>query len=305
MVRLVSIAAVLGVWSGASTAPGPSRPDPLPEAVDLTGVARDFRGRDETGGHTDFEWQPSDGFGHYAGSVSNTLGTDGLPVFASQGYKVTSEWMDGTGNNILSPRSYMDALPGDVAGSKRSATGGSLHTAADYDKWYRDVPGVNMAQNVTITLRLNHANNHFVFDDRTDPTYMTKGGFFPLNGQLFGNYSTTGKNYHFTYMLDTSFVFRKGNGDVFTFTGDDDVWVFVDGKLVIDLGGVHGATHQSVNLDRLNWLTDGTTYSLKFFFAERHTTQSNFRIETTLVLNSVGEGVRPRLGPWQQVDPQN
>ena len=294
MVPILWMAAALGGWHAT---------DPLPETIDLTGVVRDFRGRDETSGHTDFEWQPSDGFGHYAGCVANTLGADGLPVFASAGYKVTSEWTDAGGAAIISPRSYITAMPGDVAGGRRSTTGGCLHAATDFDRWFRDVPGVNMAQNLTITLRLNHSNNHYVFDDRTDADYAAKGGFFPINGQLFGNYSNTGKNFHFTYMLDTSFVYRQGNGDTFTFVGDDDVWVFVDGRLVIDLGGVHGAKQETINLDRLNWLLDGTTYSLKFFFAERHTTQSDFRIETTLSLVSSGSGVRPRLGPWQQVDP--
>jgi fibro-slime domain-containing protein len=47
---------------------------------------------------------------------------------------------------------------------------------------------------------------------------------------------------------------------------------------------VHGAISQSVNLDELAWLEDGADYELKLFFAERHRTQSNMRIDTTLEL---------------------
>jgi hypothetical protein len=53
--------------------------------------------------------------------------------------------------------------------------------------------------------------------------------------------------------------------------------------LVIDLGGVHGAMSAGVALDSLG-LTSGNDYSFDLFFAERHTTQSNFRIDTSIKL---------------------
>ena len=78
-----------------------------------------------------------------------------------------------------------------------------------------------------------------------------------------------------------------GAGQIFKFVGDDDVWVFINDQLVIDLGGVHAARTQYVDLSRLG-LVDGETYALDFFFAERHRAQSNFRIVTNLELESDG-----------------
>lgn len=258
----------------------------LPEEVVLTGKVRDFRARTD-GGHTDFQWKPTRGFGHYVYMVADELDDDGKPYMGTTGRKLLSTYKDAQGRKIMPPRSHFPSREDDVLGSVESQEGGALHTAQDFAQWFRDVEGVNVSMLLPITLRKQQGTNIYTFDDKQDPNFSTLGGFFPINGMLYGNYSTTGKNFHFTFELDTEFTFRRGTGQVFTFTGDDDVWVFIDGKCVIDIGGVHSAVSQTIDLDRLDWLQDGETYSLKFFFSERHTTQSNFRIDTTLSLRTV------------------
>ena len=108
--------------------------------------------------------------------------------------------------------------------------------------------------------------------------------FFPIDGQLLGNYGSSGRNYHFTYEINSQFTYKTGQ--TFNFTGDDDVWVFINKQLVLDLGGIHGAVSGTANMAGL---IDGQTYDFDFFFAERHTTQSNLTIETSIALNQVPE----------------
>ena len=62
--------------------------------------------------------------------------------------------------------------------------------------------------------------------------------------------------------------------------------MLVNGELVIDLGGVHAAHDQCVEIDRLG-LSDGDVYEIDLSFAERHRTQSNFRIQTSMPIVSI------------------
>ena len=123
-------------------------------------------------------------------------------------------------------------------------------------------------------------------------TYSSSA-FFPIDGLLLGNEGNA-HNYHFTYAIAATFGYVKGAGQTFSFTGDDDVWVFFDNKLGIDLGGVHAALGQTVNLDTLFGGTrESGNYAFDFFFAERHLTQSNLRIETSLVLRDDNDVPEP------------
>lgn len=174
-----------------------------------------------------------------------------------------------------------DGLVGDTLGADgtptfASSTGNTSKTwitdANSFSDWYAD--GTNHLGETSLDLTLTDSDNDGIYTYSSD-------SFFPIDGKLGGNDGRS-HNYHFTYRI-TDYVFTYQGGETFSFTGDDDLWVFINDQLVIDLGGVHGALSESVDLDTLG-LTLGQDYSFDLFFAERHTTQSNFRIDTSLKL---------------------
>jgi len=151
---------------------------------------------------------------------------------------------------------------------------GYITSAASFAEWYGPA-----APSVPYSITLSEAvpgSGIFSF---------ASSSFFPIDGMLLGNFGS--HNYHFTYQIHATFGYTPGAGQVFTFSGDDDVWVFFDKKLGIDLGGVHGSAGASINMD--TFFGPGKAagnYAFDFFFAERHTTDSNFSISTSLELTS-------------------
>jgi fibro-slime domain-containing protein len=258
-----------------------------PESITLTGVVRDFKERSVEGGHPDFESRPDGGFGLYGQNISVNIGEDEKPVFTGSGRKLRRQYKDSAGNPIC--WTLFDEDMGDKLGRWGSYDSGGIESSSSYDMWFNDVLGSNMSRTFDLTLD-KAEDGSYVFDSNESEWCQLLNGFFPIENQLFGNSAAASgapdRNFHFTFELHTEFTYNEEDSQVFTFRGDDDVWVFIDGKLVIDLGGVHGAESQTVDINRLG-LTSGETYRLCFFFAERHRTQSNFRIQTNLKLDTV------------------
>jgi len=160
--------------------------------------------------------------------------------------------------------------------------GGSMMTTADnFSDWYS-----TGTDHVLGEMNYSLALDNTITADPNVYTF-TDSSFFPIDGLLGGNQGNS-HNYHFTLRLDTDFTYQ--GGETFEFTGDDDVWVYINDQLVVDLGGIHSAVSGSVDLDTLGLIV-GNDYSFDLFFAERHTSESNFRIDTSIQLkdNTVPE----------------
>jgi fibro-slime domain-containing protein len=146
---------------------------------------------------------------------------------------------------------------------------------AHLDEWYQNKPGTNLVFDVQIPL----------YETGRGTVEFKSDAFFPVDGkgwndQILGR---DGKphNYGFTTHVLRHFTYRKGQ--TFKFNGDDDVWVFVEGKLALDLGGLHTARMGTINMDQLQPpLVEGNTYRLDVFHAERRSTDSGFHIETSI-----------------------
>ncbi len=105
-------------------------------------------------------------------------------------------------------------------------------------------------------------------------------------GQVFLNASNQPQaNLSFCFESHAQFTYEKGQE--FLFRGDDDIWIFINNQLVIDLGGVHNAAPGYVDLDTIKVpeaLKAGETYPIDIFFCERMATQSNVRISTNMYI---------------------
>jgi len=163
---------------------------------------------------------------------------------------------------------------------------------AELNEWQ----GINFNPDDPMANVVIYDSLEFILIDTTFGIYQFESdAFFPLDSKIgFGKEPKTSvasyhnpsnpahqHNYSFTMELHTRFTYQR-NGLYFNFVGDDDVWAFINGKLEMDLGGIHGPETGTINLDNLQ-LVDGQAYDFDFFYCERHVTASRIKITTNLV----------------------
>ena len=256
-------AGAVGDGGGGSSGPGV-----------ITAVIRDFKFFDAADSTTDPDFE----------NPPYNINETGMPA---QGY--IGPWDD--------PTIVTNALGVDNKPVYASATGTTLttHGKAAFDLWFNDTSGTNIPVNYPLPLTQN-ADGSSVYDsNQSGQLYVANDpsqgrGFFPIDdgtpyATMFGN---QGKPHNYSFTMEIHTVFTYQGGEYFNFRGDDDVFVYVNGALVINLGGVHRPEAAQVNVDSLG-LTQGKSYPLDFFSAERHVTGSNILFQTTLKLQPLAQ----------------
>lgn len=126
--------------------------------------------------------------------------------------------------------------------------------------------------------------------------------FDPISGKYYGNngnkylevvdpnqtdithyYKST--NYNLTLEGHAQFIFYEDDNLYFNFTGDDDVYLYINGVRVLDMGGAHAISKCGIKLNdvkNLCGLKDGQVYDFDFYYMERHGTAANFGIDTNI-----------------------
>jgi fibro-slime domain-containing protein len=248
--------------------------------------------------------------GIHTNMVANTLGGNGKPALGTnphRNYYVKYWFTDWNANGAKGDNTipYYKDLPPFHAGPPPgpSWTGSwenGEHNAED--QWLEGSSYATELKTKNVGHDTSFKNvvvpDSLIFTQVSGSKYQyNNANFFPLDGKgfeanggardwnLVKDFCTwigqANHNYGFTMELHRIFI--KIPGLTFDFEGDDDVWLYINNQLVMDLGGIHGTALGSLNIETLG-LTNGQGYRFDFFYCERHSHVSDIKITTNMLI---------------------
>jgi len=254
----------------------------LPATFPLTVVYRDFIGKPTAGNakHPDFE--EFDGSDASLYMVGDTL-VNGKPVYTG-----------------MCERKDPQTFPTGAAcsGNKPQTT-----SKANFDEWYANALSPRALKFVdTVQMQKQTGSDAY-----RNPSFDVQ--LFPLDSRGWVATTPTPKenksngDHNFGFTTEIHHWFQYNGGETLTFSGDDDLWVFIGGKLAMDLGGLHEKRSRTISIDNAGvvscfvgtaasgtacpaatrnlGLVKGNVYEMALFHAERHTDKSNFDLTLT------------------------
>ncbi|MEY3142082.1 MAG: hypothetical protein RLY21_575 [Planctomycetota bacterium] len=236
-----------GPIQGTTTPVGvPSVDYVFPAQLTLYGIIRDFRGRSFMLGHPDF----------------------GLEANAARQWWAIGSRLDADGKPAVTK------LAGSVGASRRA-----IASESSFMTWFRDTAGQNVALPRSLAVGRVQSFGHTAADPRW--VYNVTGGSLGVDrndgyGDNFDPWPSVGSmtaNSSFTVELGCSFVYRQDKGQWLYIKSSNDVLVYLDGQLLIDIGGQSQPTARSIDLNSIAakfGLIDKQTYRLRFFVASRY-----------------------------------
>lgn len=191
--------------------------------------------------------------------------------------------LDGMGKPVMDGRCIQTGVTAQCPYDRQ------LTSSARFDEWYHDVSGVNIR--IPGALRLSrNAGGAYVHDSANE-------GFYPIDGMgwvsgaspketvaLADAVVNDGRPHNFGFTTEVRYFFQYQGGESLEFSGDDDVWIFINRSLALDLGGLHPRAQSTLVLDQKAaalGLRVGGLYEIALFHAERHSAGSNFKLTLT------------------------
>ena len=197
------------------------------------------------------------------GIMQKRLGEDSYPI-VDKGKKESSSYLfstkEGTGKEFYSDANYL---------FKQDADGyyeyDSTKNFAQFNKNTKEFTVYKVPGSSKDPIDLQQGSKH--------------GSFFPFNTLGDHKYwgipqiSEKSPDFHFGMTMSAKFIQPKdgkinGNNMVFEFSGDDDVWVYIDGVLVLDIGGIHNSVSGSIDFAEGTVKVGSNNYTLKNLFKE-------------------------------------